>query len=191
MSYVPGTSQVDAVDSFLCERDEVLRDLRSHWMRARDRMKTVADRHRRDVTFSIGDFVYLKLQPYRQTSIQFRASVKLAPRFFGPYKVLERVGAVAYRLELPLGTRIHNIFHVSQLRKHHRSLPASSFPLPPTTDDAVFIPQPESILDRRMVHKDRYRPRLEVLVKWHGMAVADATWESVWRFSKAYPDFYP
>lgn len=75
MSYVLGTSHVDVVDSFLRERNEVLKDLHSHWMRARGWMTTVADHHRRDVTFEISDFVYLKLRLYRQTSIQFRASV--------------------------------------------------------------------------------------------------------------------
>jgi hypothetical protein len=61
-------------------------------------MKCKADRHRREVFFEVGDYVYLRLQPYRKKSIAFRSSLKLSPRFFGPFKILARVGTVAYKL---------------------------------------------------------------------------------------------
>jgi len=76
-------------------------------------MKCQADRHRREVFFEVGDYVYLCLQPYHQKSLAFQSSLKLSPRFFGPFKILARVGTVAYKLDLLVGAQIHNVFHVS------------------------------------------------------------------------------
>ena len=68
-------------------------------------------------TFEVGDLVYLRLQPYRQASIKRSGAEKLQPRFFGPYRINRKIGAVAYELEPPPGSRIHNVFHVSCLKK--------------------------------------------------------------------------
>jgi hypothetical protein len=68
-------------------------------------------------TFEVGDLVFLKLQPYRQSSLKKNGAEKLKPRFYKPYKVTKRVGEVAYELELPEGSKIHNVFHVSCFKK--------------------------------------------------------------------------
>ena len=152
-------------------------------------MRCQANQHRREVSFKVGDYVYLKLQPYRQTSVAFRGSLKLSPRFFGPFKVLEKVGQVAYRLDLPVGSQIHNVVHVSRLRKVLGNIkPVSPMP-PPVADDSTILPQPETILARREIQKGKYRPQTEILVKWMGTTAEDATWENAWRFSKSYPNF--
>lgn len=78
LRYVPGVSNLDAVDSYLRDRDSILRDLHRHLLQAQDRMRAQADRHRRDIVWNIGDWVYLKLQPYRQSLVHFRASLKLS-----------------------------------------------------------------------------------------------------------------
>jgi hypothetical protein len=189
LTYIPGTYRVQAVDEYLRDRDTILHDLCHNLQMAQNRMKCQADQHRREVTFNVGDYVYLKLQPYRQTSVAFRASLKLAPRFFGPYKVLEKVGLVAYKLALPPGSQIHDVFHVSLLRKHLGPVTPTSPDLPPVSVTLVVLPQPEVILDRRVIHKGNYRPKSEILVKWVGAPAEDATWENEWRFSKSYPDF--
>ncbi|GJY18720.1 transposon ty3-G gag-pol polyprotein [Tanacetum coccineum] len=186
---IPSTI-VDAVGGYLQDRDELLKTLRHNLLEARNRMKMYADQHRREVQFKVGDFVYIKLQPYRQTSVVNRVSAKLAPRFFGPYKVLDRVGQVAYRVELPPGSLVHNVFHVSLLKKCDGPTPVQSRE---PMDEQVLSPsqkQPEGILEERVVQKGKYRPKTEILVKWVGHDREDATWETKWRFQRAYPDFH-
>ena len=188
--YVPGTTNVQTVDDYLRDRDELLRQLRANLVLAQNRMKTQADQKRREVEFKEGDLVYVKLQPYRQTSVANRVSHKLSPRFFGPYKVLKRVGQVAYQIQLPLGSLIHDVFHVSLLRKCVGRVSGSSPIMVEDTAATSSLPPPECILDERVIKKGKYRPRTEVLVKWLGSAREDATWETKWRFAKAYPDFH-
>jgi hypothetical protein len=80
-------------------------------------MKSQADKGHTERQFEVGDQVFLKLQPYIQSSIAPRANQKLSFKFFGPFKVLQRVGSVVYRLELPPASSVHPMFHVSQLKK--------------------------------------------------------------------------
>lgn len=75
-------------------------------------MKQNADKGRKDVSFEIGDWVFVRLRPYRQLSIRLQRHTKLSQRFFGPFKVLHRVGEVAYKLDLPSSSKIHPVFHV-------------------------------------------------------------------------------
>lgn len=189
LSYVPGISPVQAVDDYLRDRDTILRELRLNLSRAQERMKNYVDQHRREVTFEVGDYVYLKLQPYRQTTVAFRSSLKLSPRYFGPYEVINKVGPVAYRLALPSGSLIHNVFHVSILRKHLGPVSTVSTQLPLVTEESIILPQPETVLDRRTVQKNHYRPKAEILVKWKGAPFEDATWEDARCLSQTYSDF--
>ncbi|GKA56327.1 transposon ty3-G gag-pol polyprotein, partial [Tanacetum coccineum] len=115
----------------------------------------------------------------------FRGSNKLSPRFFGPYRVLGKVGPVAYRVEFPPGSLIYDVFHVSLLRK---CVGPVTDPIPAAVD-VPQTPQPECILDERVVQKRKYRPKTELLVKWVGCPREDATWETKWRFARSYPNF--
>jgi hypothetical protein len=89
---------------------------------AQSRQKSYADHRRRELSFDVGDFVYLKVSPMRGLR-RFKVRGKLAPRFIGPFKILEKRGAVAYQLELPPQlSDVHDMFHVSQLKKCLRVL---------------------------------------------------------------------
>ena len=97
---------------------EDIKLIRVRIKQAQDRQKSYADLKRKEIEFQVGDMVFVKVAPYRHV-LRFGKKGKLAPRFIGPYEVLERVGKVAYRLALPPDMdRIHNVFHVSMLRKY-------------------------------------------------------------------------
>lgn len=84
---------------------------------AKERMKWFSDLKRTKREFVVGDWVFLKLHPYRQVSVAMRSDQKLAPRFYGPFKILHRVDSVACTLGLPSGSLIHPTFHGSLLKK--------------------------------------------------------------------------
>jgi hypothetical protein len=84
---------------------------------AQTRQKSYADKRRRDLSFGVGDFVYLKVSPMRGTH-KFKVKGKLAPRYVGPFKIIDHKGEVTYQLELPPQLwDVHDVFHVSQLKK--------------------------------------------------------------------------
>jgi hypothetical protein len=116
-TYTPSLSIVDQVDRVLQDCTQILRLLKDNLTATQSRMKHQPYKHRSEHEFNIGDWVFLCLQPYRQISIQVRSSMKLSPRFYGPYKVLECIGPIAYRLDLPPDSEIHPVFHVSCMRK--------------------------------------------------------------------------
>jgi hypothetical protein len=89
---------------------------------SQSRQKSYADKRKRDLSFEIGDFVYLKVSPMRGT-YRFRVKGKLAPRYVGSFKIIDCKGEVAYQLEIPPQlSEVHDVFHVSQLKKCLRVL---------------------------------------------------------------------
>ena len=93
-----GTIRVQEVENTLKTREQILGILHANLQHAQDRMKRFADLKRTERKFEKGDWVYLRLQPYKQQSLAQRKNMKLSPWFYGPFQVLEKVGAVAYRL---------------------------------------------------------------------------------------------
>ena len=84
---------------------------------AQNQQNMYAHNHRIDRVFQVEDLVYLRLQPYRKSSLKKEVAEKLQPRFYGPYKIIRKFGEVAYELEFPVERKIHNVFHVSSLKK--------------------------------------------------------------------------
>lgn len=148
--------------------------LQQQLVRAQQRQKHQADKNRSERTFELGDFVYLKLQPYVQTSVATRACHKLSFRYFGPYQIIAKMGKVAYKLLLP-DTTVHPVIHVSQLKKVVPPSFQVSTDLPhSTTTDAFRFPV--KILQRRLKpHGDRLVS--EVLIQWSSWPTSMATWE--------------
>ena len=98
-------------------------------------------------SFGVGDFVYLRLQPYRQSSLKKKGAEKLKPHFYGPYKIIRKVGEVAYELELPTESKIHNVFHVSNLKKEVKQPIVTYSKMPPIDDEGKLILIPQRILE--------------------------------------------
>ena len=108
--YEWGSTANQEVESVLLQRDAILAELKCHLHRAQQKMKGRVDSKHQEVQWSVGEFVYVKLRPYRQSSLARRVNEKLSPRFYGPFKILHKIGPVAYKLELPNTARIHLIF---------------------------------------------------------------------------------
>ncbi|OIT33037.1 hypothetical protein A4A49_64122, partial [Nicotiana attenuata] len=175
LPYSPGESASAEVDNTLINRELKLQLLKHHLMRAQHRMKQQADAHRSDRQFEVGDWVYLKVQPYKQVTITNHTSHKLASKYYGPFQVIKRVGPVAYTLLLPAGVQIHPTVHVSLLKKCYEV--PTQIVYPPSLDLASpYCPDPEAVLQRRMVKKGN-KAVAQVLVKWQGLPAEAATWE--------------
>ncbi|XP_068653859.1 uncharacterized protein [Aristolochia californica] len=134
-------------------------------------MKDVYDRGHREVSFEVGEYVWLRLQPYHQQSLARPPHHKLSPRFFGPFLILRRVGPVAYQLKLPDTARIHDVFHVTLLKPHSGAQPIST-PFVPPVDNGEVILNPAVVLCAR-----RTNDHWEILVQWTDTDPDAATWE--------------
>jgi hypothetical protein len=161
--------------------DMAKRNIRS----AVDRVMHYANQKRTPRTFEVGDLVYLLISPRIGSAVK---PPKLSPRYCGPWKIIKKIGKVAYKLEFPMGSRIHPVFHVSRLKKcllHEENIVDGLVALqsPPEVDNG-----PDRILDVRE-KKLRNHSFRQVLVSWKGHPLTDATWESVSKFRKAFPDF--
>ncbi|KAK2380216.1 hypothetical protein QL285_035697 [Trifolium repens] len=186
-TYVSGDSQVATLDEILIEHHRILGILKANLQRAQQRMVSQANTHRQDRIFQEGDWVWLRLQPYRQVSVRQQRYSKFTKRYHGPFQILRRIGTVAYELQLPSGARIHPVFHVSKLKEFHGNPPDTL----PTLDAAVegtMVPLvPSKILGYRTLHGKKGGIR-QVLVQWDGVSELEATWEDTDHLKEAYPE---
>ncbi|XP_076907333.1 uncharacterized protein LOC143563742 [Bidens hawaiensis] len=169
---------------------EKLDQIRARLKSAQDRHKSYADKCRRPIEFEVGDLVMLKVSPWKGI-IRFRKHGKLNPRYIDPFKIIERIGKVAYRLNLPQELHgIHNTFHVSYLRKC-LSDESTYVPLNDIEVDNKlnYIEEPMAILDQK-VKKLRNKEIAQVKVQWKHRKGSEATWESEKEMREHYPQLF-
>lgn len=123
-------------------------------------------------------------------SVNFRRNHKLAARYYGPYKVTKRVGKVAYHIDLPIGSKVHNVFHVSQLKKKLGNTKVVQIELPGVNETGEWEVKHVNILERKLVRKGLH-PVVKVLVQWEHNGPEEAIWETWDKFVKKYPNFNP
>ena len=136
-----GASKAPRAKIWIQESQDILRALKDNMATTQNQQKLYADRGQVERQFEVGDLVYLRLQPYQQSLLKQKGAEKLKPRFYGPYRVIHRIGQVGYELELPQGSKIHNIFHVSCLKKALGQQVTVTEELPPTDDEGHLVLQ--------------------------------------------------
>ncbi|KAK1677586.1 hypothetical protein QYE76_038434 [Lolium multiflorum] len=185
----------DVVLDVLRKAEEKVHKIREYLKTAQSRQKSYADKRRREMTFEIGDFVYLKVSPLKGMQ-RFQLKGKLAPRYVGPFKVLSRRGEVSYQLELPEEmSAVHDMFHISLLRKclevpektevfkniNHRSVDINQ--------DLTYREVPIRILEEAY-RTTRTRSIKFLKIQCSNHTEDEATWEREEDMKKEYPDLF-
>lgn len=167
------------MDIELQQRDKTLADLHDRLLHAKLAMKLHYDAAHRDGDWGTSS---PPLQPYRQISLASRSNKKLGPRYFGHFKILERLGTNAYKLELRASSKLHPVFHVSSLKRFRGDVQAHlRYPTLIMWISLNFLRQFWTICMRQ--------GRSEVLVHWVGLSLADASWEDAASLATKFPTF--
>ncbi|GJQ89497.1 ty3-gypsy retrotransposon protein [Tanacetum coccineum] len=172
------------------ETTEKISQIKDRLKAARDRQKSYADKRRKPLEFSVGDYVLLKVSPWKGV-VRFGKKGKLAPRFVGPFEIIEKVGPVAYRLDLPEELNgVHDTFHVSNLKKCLAD-PTLQVPLDEIRVDAKlnFVEEPVEILEREFKKLKRSRIAI-VKVRWNSKRDPEFTWEREDQMKLKYPRLF-
>ena len=178
--------QTDLIDS----TTRAIQKIRQRIETAQSRQKNYADKRRRPLEFSVGDSVFLKVAPMKGV-MRFGKKGKLSPRYVGPYQILKRVGKVAYELELPPEmSAIHNVFHVSMLKKYMGD--ADQVIEPQTVqvqEDLSYESRLIQIIDRDIKRlRNKEIPLVKVL--WQNQRLEEATWEREDDMRQKYPELF-
>jgi hypothetical protein len=167
--------------------------IRNRLKAAQSRQKSYVDSRRRPLTFQVGDFVYLWVTPLKGMQ-RFHVKGKLAPRYIGPYKILERRGEMSYKLELPLKlSEFHDVFNVSQLRKCLQA-PDKPETFKEVDQDTIDLNHDLTYHERpiRILEKDVRLTRRQKInmykVQWSNHTEDEATWEREDYLQREFPE---
>ncbi|WVZ89221.1 hypothetical protein U9M48_035649 [Paspalum notatum var. saurae] len=169
------------------QAEEQVKFIHSNVKRAQSRQKSYTDKRRRPLAFEKDDHVYFRVSPMKGVH-RFGVKGKLAPRYVGPFKILERCGPVAYRLELPPNlAAVHDVFHFSQLKKCLRvpeeAVDTSQIQIEP---DLTYEEKPIKVLDQKQ-RSTRRKPVNFYKVQWRNQSEEEATWETEGYLQTKYP----
>jgi hypothetical protein len=159
ISYTAGRAKVQALDRQLVDRDVFLQEIKERLRHAQGLMKQQYDAGHHDISFEVGEWVWLRLHHRQAVAITEKIGGKLALKFYGPLQVKERIGDLSYRLALPARSQIYNVFHVLFLKKFVGT-PGEVPPLPPIKCGRI-LPVPLKIVRTRL-----NRGNWELLVQW-------------------------
>jgi hypothetical protein len=178
----------------LLEKENMITILQQNLAKAQRTMKKYADQNRTPRSFDLGDMVYLKMQPHREHALGRGNPLKLASKWYGPFKIIQTVGQRAYKLQLPTGTLLHDVFHVSNLKKHIGDTAVPNPRLPMLTPSGKLKQFPMTILQRRQVPRSNGEYDVAIpqwLIQWEGMKEDEAIWEDAEFMQATFPTFKP
>ncbi|GJT43888.1 hypothetical protein Tco_0952603 [Tanacetum coccineum] len=167
---------------------EKISQIKDRLKAARDRQKSYANKRRKPLEFIVGNYVLLKVSPWKGV-VCFGKKGKLAPRFVGPFEIIEKVGPVAYRLDLP-ENGVHYTFYVSNLKKCLAD-PTLQVPLDEIRVDAKlnFMEEPVEILEREFKNLKHSRIAI-VKVRWNSKRDPEFTWKREYQMKLKYPNLF-
>ncbi|GJS76205.1 retrotransposon-related protein [Tanacetum coccineum] len=187
LPYLAGESSVEVVDRSMLAREQVLSMLKFHLKRAQDRMVSLANKNRTDRSFDVGTWVFLKLQPHRQVTVRQGQYHKLSSKYFGPFQIIEQIGKVAYKLQLPSHSLIHPVFHISQLKECKGDV-NTMVTLHVCDNNGQLSVVPVAILEKRL-GKVNNKPKVFVLVQCSNRDKEESTWERFNDLMSRFPQF--
>jgi hypothetical protein len=161
------------------EAEATVHRIQHNMKTVKSRKETYPNKSHRPLEFEVGDHVYLRVSPMKGVK-RFEVKGKLVPHYIGQFSILEKCGTVAYKLDLPpsLASLVHNIFHVSQLKKCLKAPMDVLLPeVTPLEADLSYLEHPIKVLDQKG-HVRRRKTIKFLKIQWSNHTKEEAMWES-------------